>query len=224
MASNKMDASDSAEPPRLMGFLSLEELLRWVVAGVLAIISWVAVYYPKPVHGFVALMQIERLLFMLTTGVVLGSLIYAVHRSLVHPLTIALLTQILRKTGHVQYECKELLPFWVSKYEQEFQGRWWQRKHGLATGPLREWAAQIHFLYCAAWALLLIRLFGSHFMLALYGRVQASPSLECLLAPSALCLALIAFYSNLRMIDMEAKLAAMDNEAEQALANKGGRM
>ena len=144
--------------------LKLEELLRYGFSGGLLLVvlllmhpSWSDVLKASGIGGTTILIGVPLLA---------GSLIYTLHRALAYRLvlTLALLFLICIRVYH--WDRGILLPFYTSKTELEID-RW--RLKLWATEDLMqqftaEWGAQVHLLYCSAWAILLGMVLGPLFL------------------------------------------------------------
>ncbi len=138
----------------------LDLLLRYVVSGGAAILAFGAVQTPSfgflRVAGGAGGTEVSSWLMLLYV-VVVGPAIYAVHRSVLHPVVLACVLFFLKRRHAPALSVREL-DLRVAKM--------------LATGraetnqwiPTNDaWSAQIHFLYCASWGIGFA--FGLHFLI-----------------------------------------------------------
>ncbi len=86
-------------------------------------------------------------------ALLLGTILYTVHRALPYPAVLRLLAVVLDKESRTwgAFNLFVEVPF-----ERRLHRRQWQRRgtEHFAAEPLSEWGAQVHFLYCAGWAIL----------------------------------------------------------------------
>ena len=130
--------------------LSLPELFRYFFCGG----AFVCVFrYSRGTHG---LPPADSAAVLFVIALLAGSVIYAVHRSLIYPafgraaLWLAL-GRPKRKGARYYNPFKPLL----GEISRD-QARWKRRQDEKSVQcHLDEWAAQVHLLYCVAWATLL---------------------------------------------------------------------
>jgi uncharacterized membrane protein YhdT len=121
-----------------MNNLKIDEILRYALAGGIAMLAvWLG--YREPTQWLNE--KREGALISLVFAVLpilLGALSYVLHRALIYHLLYRVLAKLCGRTG--------------SKLELDM-ARWKnQAKSGSLQSRLGEWAAQIHFLYAATWA------------------------------------------------------------------------
>ena len=138
--------------------LGLQDLLRYVLAGGIGIASLLRMY-PGAAFSVRNLDAAKEVEIVVGASLVLGSVIYNVHRALVYPV-------FYRIIGLVTLPCTNLtlwllLPWRPSQDEIEAD-RWRRELKEEARQHWSEWGAQTHFLYCAAWAILLVLVFGRY--------------------------------------------------------------
>mgnify|MGYP000962779295 CR=1 FL=1 len=130
--------------------LNLNDLLRSGFAGAIFILIAVAAF-DNPGQLFVQNKDVAGALGALATaaGLSIGTVIYAVHRAAPYPL-LYLLFKVLTHRKESMLDLDVL--------------RW---KHSMKTNSLQprlgDWAAQVHFLYCLAWASVAALLLGNAF-------------------------------------------------------------
>jgi hypothetical protein len=94
---------------------------------------------------------------LIILALIIGALIYSVHRAVIFPLFYKSLLFLFRKSKGVGRDNLVWIPFYPSKLEIELDvKRWKERKDEKSLiRNLVDWSSQIHFLYCTAWAFLL---------------------------------------------------------------------
>lgn len=123
--------------------LNLDQLLRYYFAGAIGVIAWCFL------SSKLELCRIENYSFMfLILPLLIGSIVYSVHRALIYPILYLILFLLIRlfikDKGDIQDAvCK-----------RDFR-RWEQKKNPNSyQHDLMEWASQVHFIYCSSWAVL----------------------------------------------------------------------
>ena len=94
-----------------------------------------------------------------------GSLIYTLHRALAYRIVFTIAVIILIFCRVYDWETKIILPFVPSKVEVGMD-RWrlsLRQKKDVVDPYTAEWGAQVHLLYCSAWAVLLGMILGPLF-------------------------------------------------------------
>lgn len=121
-----------------MNNLKLDEILRYALAGGIAMLAvWLG--YKEP-----ALWLNEKRegalisLAFAALPILIGSLSYILHRALIYHFIYRVLTKLCGRTGTT-------LELDMIRWKN-------QEKFGSLQSRMGEWAAQIHFLYAAAWA------------------------------------------------------------------------
>lgn len=134
--------------------LGLQELLRYALSGGVGLAS-LLLMYPNIAHLIGHIDGAGEVTLILGAILVFGTLVYNIHRVFLFPIffrAIGLITISGTDSGWKRFT--QFCQFW----------RWWRPSRaeiavdrwrwGLADAlrhRLDEWAAQTHFLYCAAW-------------------------------------------------------------------------
>lgn len=129
--------------------LSLAELLRYFFCGGVFVYAY---RYSRGAHGLPATDSSAALFFV---ALLAGSIIYAVHRSLLYPtLSRAALWLALGLRPRSRIGARHFNPFKPLEGEAiRDEARWKRRQDKKGIQPhLDEWASQVHLLYCVAWA------------------------------------------------------------------------
>jgi hypothetical protein len=142
--------------------LGLQELLRYALSGGIGFAS-LLLMYPKIARSIGDVKGAEEVTLIFGAVLVAGTLVYNIHRSLLFP---PLLRWIGFFTLRPQKTSLWMLLFpllwWLPSVTEMEVDRWrWKLKKG-DRRPWDEWGAQIHFLYCAAWATLAAFVFGRY--------------------------------------------------------------
>jgi hypothetical protein len=136
--------------------LGLQDLLRYVLSGGIGIAS-LLLMYPKAACFVDHMNDAREVEIVLGSALVVGSLIYSVHRPLVYPVFFRVIG--LRTLPYTSRTWR-LINFWRPSQAEIDVDRWrWALKEE-SRRRWDEWGAQSHFLYCAAWAILLALVCG----------------------------------------------------------------
>jgi hypothetical protein len=127
--------------------LGFQELLRYALSGGIGVAS-LLLTYPKIACSVGRVEGAREVTLILGTILLLGTLIYNLHRALLFPVLFRVIGLIV-PIGKFKWTL--LILYRPSEAEIELD-RWrWNLK---ARSHWDEWGAQVHFLYCAAWAIL----------------------------------------------------------------------
>jgi hypothetical protein len=137
------------ERPHMIKSLSLFELLRYGFSGAIFIAALISA--KLGVTDALKNRSWPDVAIMAAVALVVGCLIYSLHRVLYRIIIIKILLMMLRK----KYPIAKLpndTSFLEVEYLRDFE-RWKRRcTSSCFQGHMDEWAAQVHFLYCSAWA------------------------------------------------------------------------
>jgi hypothetical protein len=194
--------------------LKLEELMRYVLAGAVGLVALLLGFcdVPKVVGTVAGVTQASLLLFV---ALALGSIAYAVHRSLIYPMLYHLGLLVL-----VAFRVYALDPrlFWLfapARLELSLDFLRWKRSEDHYAQPrIAEWAAQVHFLYCSGWTTFFILWLGSRLGL------RSAPA-RPLLFWIACGMVVVGFISNCRLLYFDSQLAL--REAPELAPKKNAR-
>lgn len=143
--------------------LRLEELLRYTLSGALFLVALLLRGSSIQVGSWTAQNVLGDATKALGLVLLVGSLIYTLHRAVIFPwllfpsaLTLAAVIGAYKFTGDIW------VPFRISRIEQEMDSdRFGLRtKKDVLFDVWSEWGSQVHFLYCSAQAVLLAIAFG----------------------------------------------------------------
>ncbi len=137
--------------------LNLQEVLRYCLSGAIWIGS-LLLMYPDIACSVWPIKGVSEVTLVLGAILVVGTLIYNLHRALLYPVIFRLIGLITLRKG---WSWWLLFPWRPSNEEIEFDLERWQLKPEQRR-PLDEWGAQVHFIYCAAWASLSAYIIGSY--------------------------------------------------------------
>ncbi len=185
--------------------LRLDELLRYCLSGGIGLVVFSLSFRGvlERLGGLTGNTHLELAseAAILGISILIGSLVYSLHRAIIYPLIFRFWTLLLCWRVY-KFHYSYLFPFVASPLEVTLDLHRWQRRqedHSFASGQL-EWGAQVHFLYCSTWAIIAALIVG--------GILGLTPSTLrpsfCWLA--GLCLA-AAFISNGRLAYYDAFLA-----------------
>ena len=136
--------------------LGFQELLRYAFSGGISIAS-LLLTYPKITCLVGHIEGTREVTLILGAILLMGTLIYNLHRALLFPILFRVIAWIMLRE---KFKWSLLIPYWPSEAEIELD-RWRWGLSDKARGPWDEWGAQVHFLYCAAWAILLTLTLGN---------------------------------------------------------------
>lgn len=184
--------------------LRLEELMRYALAGAVGLVALLLSFHDlaKLLGAVPGITQASFLVFF---ALALGSLIYAVHRSFLYPILYRFVLLLLAAFRVHKLDARLLLPLVPAPLEVSLDTLRWKRAKDddYAQPRLAEWGAQVHFLYCSGWAVLLMLWFGGRFGLA---PTVAKP----ILGRGAWLVVLLGFLSNCRLAYYDSLLALRD--------------
>jgi hypothetical protein len=138
--------------------LGLQELLRYALSGGIGIAS-LLLMYPQVACSIGQIEGAREVTLVLGSILLVGTLIYNVHRALLFPIlfrVVGLITLPRKSTWWL------FIPWWPSDAELDVD-RWRWKLEEKDRRRWDEWGAQTHFLYCAAWAILAALTLGNYF-------------------------------------------------------------
>jgi hypothetical protein len=136
--------------------LALQDLLRYALAGGIGL-AVLLLTFPAVRPSIRNLDAAKEATFVLGLVLLIGILIYNVHRALLFPVLLRLLVLILL---HRKFSGLLLSPWRPSEAELEADHWRWERTDE-KRGRWDEGGAQTDFLYCAAWATVAALLVGN---------------------------------------------------------------
>jgi hypothetical protein len=135
--------------------LGLQELLRYALSGGVGIVA-LRLMYPQSACLISGIDGASQVTLLLGAILVVGSLIYNLHRSVLFP-------PIFRWLGRKTLVNDKSAPIgnpWVPSPDEVAIDRWRWNLDITFRHRWAEWGAQTHFLYCGTWAVLLAFLVG----------------------------------------------------------------
>jgi hypothetical protein len=144
--------------------LKLEELLRYGFSGGLLLL--VLLYmHPSWRDGLAKASGVGWTAILIGVALLAGSLIYALHRALAYRVAFTVTVIILICSRVYDWESRIIRPFIPSELELGMDRRRLalRQRQDVLDQFTAEWGAQVHFLYCAAWAILLGMVLGPLF-------------------------------------------------------------
>ncbi len=141
--------------------LKLEELLRYGLSGGLLLLV-LLLMHPNWRDGLAKASGIGGTAILIGVTLLAGSLIYALHRALAYRVVLTMAVFILICCRVYDWESRIILPFVPSKMELGMD-RWrlaLRQRQDVMDPFTAEWGAQVHLLYCSAWAILLGMVLG----------------------------------------------------------------
>ncbi len=134
--------------------LGLQELLRYALSGGVGIAS-LLLFYPNLACLIGQIDNAGKVTLIFGAVLVLGTLVYNIHRALLYPPFFRWLGLITISQDSRRERFKQFCQFWwwwrPSKDEIEFD-RWRLELQDKDREHWAAWAAHAHSLYCAAWA------------------------------------------------------------------------
>jgi hypothetical protein len=147
-----------------MGNLTFQQIFRYALPGGITLLILLGVYdAPRSESGgHLDVSSIGGAAVLSGVALVVGGLIYTLHRAIAYPLIyrVLLLAGSLRVDRHKSRAWNIL---WPSDEELERDIRRFRdrTKEDSAASGLSEWGTQIHYIYCSGWAILVGHLIGS---------------------------------------------------------------
>ena len=203
---------------------SIDNLLRYALAGGFTVLALLYGYsdskdkLPK-VDGF------KEEVILLGLVLLIGSLVYVVHRAFIYPLFYRIGLRIVWRKEHWFWLscpcCKGKQWGWLSVIVWCVRDpdihidmdRWSSREDPKSVRKnLGEWGAQVHYLYCATWSVLLGLWLGR-----LLGANSRSPEVGQLLVASC-GLFMVAIIHHARLLFYERRISEVERHS-QASAN-----
>ena len=185
--------------------LKLEELLRYGFAGAIGLLAFVLCFC-----GWVDLAKsvpaITQGSVLVGVALAIGTLLYAIHRAFLYQIIYRLVLGVLVAFRVNYFDKRLFLLFVPSPLEVRLDFLRWKRAkdQDYAQPRLAEWGAQIHFLYCSSWAVLLALELGKH------TPKLAATSYEPEFCWGAWAIVAAAFISNCRLAYYDFCLALRD--------------
>lgn len=145
-----------------MDKLKINDLLRYGFSGGIALFTLV-VLYPNALSFFRGKDDYVETAFIGAFALIVGSLIYSLHRAVIYPLLYRLLIIALSLRGKYEFKCEMLVPWRPTKLDLTLDTKRWIRRKDKKSlqSELSEWGSQIHFLYTTSWAIILASFIGS---------------------------------------------------------------
>jgi len=133
--------------------VTLDELLRYVFAGGIALLT-LYVSHPSAFESRRSGSALFDTSVLAAVALIVGSLIYSLHRALLYPLVYRVLVWILyaRKQNASKGHSLKCYPY---KLELKLDIERWRRSQNEKSlqKNLNSWATQVHFLFCSTWAI-----------------------------------------------------------------------
>ena len=141
--------------------LGLQELLRYALAGAAGLVA-LLLTYPYARESVSKVQGIGEASLVVGAVLLVGSLVYSLHRALVFPLLSRLAIGFLAVCRTLPRDRDLLIPYRPTKLEVELDLWRWRHNPSIQKelSHLAEWGAQVHFLYCTTWAIQIAIWFG----------------------------------------------------------------
>lgn len=182
----------------------LEELLRYGFAGAVGLTTLLLAFSGLSAYA-ANVPAVTQTSVLVAAAFSLGTLVYAVHRAFLYPLIYRIVLVLLAICGVYRFDKRFFLLLSPVPLEVQLDFLRWKRtkEDDYAQPRLGEWGAQVHFLYCSSWAVILVLYLG--------GCIPLTPtsSNHVLWRGSELILA-AAFVSNCRLAYYDSCLARRD--------------
>ncbi|MBI2172522.1 MAG: hypothetical protein HYU30_11020 [Chloroflexi bacterium] len=147
-----------------MGNLTFQQIFRYALPGGITLLILLGVYDAPGSEsgGHFDVSSIGGAAVLSGVALVVGGLIYTLHRATAYPL----IYRVLLLAGTLRIDPKKSRAWnilWPSDEELDRDIlRWCKRaKKDSSASGLSEWATQIHYIYCSGWAILVGHLIGS---------------------------------------------------------------
>ncbi len=141
--------------------LNYNEYLRYTFAGGFGILTYLYLNPPILNTLFDEKGAIKDSLFLVLLSILLGSFLYTLHRAFLYPICLKVNYIFLRLSNIEETNIKWHKYVFTQEYikKEDFR-RWGQRDNPKSFAKnLIDWAAQVHFLYCCVWAILVSWIF-----------------------------------------------------------------
>lgn len=135
--------------------LKLQDLLRYGFSGGLFLVVLVLMH-PAWREAAINDTGIGETATLVGLTVLVGSLIYALHRALLYRLVLTVALALVACFPPRDFDPSILLPLVPSRAELALD-RWrlaMRQRNDLMDSYTAEWGAQVHLLYCSAWAII----------------------------------------------------------------------
>lgn len=148
--------------------LDLNNWLRYFLSGaiIFSLLYWISndssVSNPT-LKNFFASLHLDKAVFGISFSLIIGAIVYSLHRAIVYPVIFyffQLMFALMVKSERKRFSRDAWIPFRPSKIEIDRIKDYWNPiiAHKEYFQRLAEWAAQIHFLYCTSWSLILVQI------------------------------------------------------------------
>jgi hypothetical protein len=136
----------------------INQLLRFLLAGGWTVICY---FFTNPIAY--KNLQNDKTLDLILISLVLGSIVFIIHRAIVYPFLFRLICIGLIPFKKMKWKLSLLIPFFPTKDEIKVDFHRWalrrDTKKSLSKN-ITDWGSQIHFLYCCAIGSLLTIIFS----------------------------------------------------------------
>lgn len=139
--------------------LRLNEYLRYGLSGAVALLTLVLTY-PQTAAWLSIDINLAQASVVAGLILLIGILIYSIHRSIVYPL---IYRRLLIKVHGFERNSLSLRPWKFSTHEIELDVKRSKKRceeNNPYTNGFNEWFSRIHFLYCSAWAIFISLILG----------------------------------------------------------------
>jgi len=138
-----------------MGNLTLEQILRYALPGGVVLIVLIGVYPESIGNCPIALLSVGGFAVAMGVSLLIGCLVYSLHRATF----LLILNRVFQLINRFRLDPNLKKDWFVvrpSDEEIKLATLAWRLREGgeLCSRSLSEWAAQIHYLLCSAWAIL----------------------------------------------------------------------
>jgi hypothetical protein len=138
--------------------LTFQQILRYALPGGVVLIVLLGVYAP-PTGCEDKIESLGGPGLLLPAAFLVGCLIYVLHRATIWPV-INRVFQLISPFRLNPRLPRSWCVIWPSKEEMDRAFLLWKTRKSDALTSLEEWATQIHYLVCSAWAIVIGHLFG----------------------------------------------------------------
>lgn len=145
-----------------MGNLTFNQILRYALSGGVVLLVLFGVHEPPDDKAPMVIQSLGGAAVLSGVALIIGCLVYSVHRASFLFL-LNRLFQFIPVFRIDQRRRRSWVLIWPSDEEIDLTFRAWSLhdKSPFFWRSLNEWAAQVHFLLCSAWGILLGRLAGA---------------------------------------------------------------
>lgn len=135
--------------------LNYNEYLKYTFAGGIEVLVYLLLNPEIKFKLIEGDSSIKNSLFIILISLLLGSFLYSVHRAILYPICLKINYIILRLSKRIKPKSNWINFVFSQEYVKKHDFRRWKERQNTKSfsNNLVDWHSQIHFLYCAVWAI-----------------------------------------------------------------------